>query len=170
MTWLATQQNIPPGNTSSMITAHIIVGLGKANISGFGRGEISPNIYGLITMNNATTTIWSRVVGAITRNASGTKIANIIETGIGIAPIDVVRMIPLTVVPQGETIPKYLSPETPIWAAIMELATEAGRLLCGLFMAAKNFLKKLVEKIAEWGMKLLGTLLGVLGMAKNYSH
>ena len=43
------------------------IGLENTNISRFGEGKISPHIYGLITMNNTTTTIWNKVIGVITQ-------------------------------------------------------------------------------------------------------
>ena len=38
------------------------MGLGGANISGFSKGKISPHIYGLITKNDVTSIIWSKIV------------------------------------------------------------------------------------------------------------
>jgi len=143
------------------------LGLGDANISGFSEGRISPYIYGLITMSDATSTTWSKVVAAITQNTSGVRIASIVQMSKILLPKDIVKMIPLNVLPQqGKSLPGYMSPEASIWAAMVGFVTEVGRLLCELFMALANFLAKLIETIAEWGLKLLGALLEALGAAK----
>jgi len=143
------------------------LGLGDANISGFSEGKISPYVYGLITMSDATSTTWSKVVAAITQNTSGVRIASIVQMSKILLPKDIVRMIPLNVLPQqGKSLPEYMSPEASIWAAMIGSVTEVGRLLCELFMALANFLVKLIETIVEWGLKLLGALLQVLGVAK----
>jgi len=143
------------------------LGLGDANISGFSKGRISPYIYGLITKSDATSTVWSRVVAAITQNASGAEIASMVRIDRLLLPKDIVKMIPLRVPPQqGRSLPEYMSPEASIWAVIVGFATEAGRLLCGLFVALANFLAKFLRTIVEWGLKLLGELSQVLDAAK----
>jgi len=143
------------------------MGLGGADISGFSEGKISPYVYGLITKSNATSTIWNKVVAAITQNTSGVRIASIVQMSRILLPKDIVKMIPLNVLPQqGKSLPEYMSPEASIWAAMVGFVTEVGRLLCELFMALANFLVKLIETIVEWGLKLLGALLEVLGAAK----
>ncbi|RLD99043.1 MAG: hypothetical protein DRI92_02980 [Aquificota bacterium] len=143
------------------------MGLEDADISGFSEGKISPYIYGLITKSDATSTTWNKVVAAITQNASGVRIASIVQMSRILLPKDIVRMIPLNVLPQqGKSLPEYMSPEASIWAAMVGFVTEVGRLLCELFIALANFLAKFLETIAEWGLKLLGALLQVLDIAK----
>ena len=46
-------------NTSNIAENLVKFRLRNANISGFSEGKISPNIYGLITKNDATSTTWS---------------------------------------------------------------------------------------------------------------
>ena len=143
------------------------MGLEDADISGFSESKISPYVYGLITKSDATSTIWNKVVAAITQNTSGVKIANIVQMSKILLPKDIVKMIPLNVLPQqGKSLPEYMSPEASIWAAMVGFVTEIGRLLCELFVALANFLAKFLETIAEWGLKLLGVLWQVLGVAK----
>ena len=103
---------------------------------------------------------------ALTRNATGARIAVAVEMAQAFLPKDVVQLIPLEGVSQGRTLPDYLSPEAPAWAVLVGLASEGFELLCGLFMAAANFLKELMERIVDWGLKLLGPLLDALGIAK----
>ena len=154
-------------NTSNIAENLVKIRLGNANISGFGEGRISPYIYGLITKSDATSTTWSSVFIAITQNASGVRIASIVQMSRILLPKDIVKMIPLSVLPQqGKSLPEYMSPEASIWAAMVGFITEVGRLLCELFMALANFLVKFLETIEEWGLKLLGALLEVLSVAK----
>jgi len=147
--------------------ALVAMGLEDADISGFSEGKISPYIYGLITKSDATSTIWNKVVAAITQNTSGVRIASIVQMSRILLPKDIVKMIPLNVLPQqGKSLPEYMSPETSIWAAVVGYVLEKGRQLCGLFVAGIEFLANLAKSAIEWGLKVLGSLVENLGPAK----